>query len=446
MTGTHKNNESHIESAVYTEHLAEVNKSRSVIAKDDIFNDRGVLLVKKGNPITPEITQAIMQFKLLKPIQDSITIKNEIGGVELYESTLGVIEGEASLTAIHKRYALDSLLKSQFLSYDQFPMLRQKLTVMAERLPEIYRRTLCCTWLSVLIAKEMRLPAEEITNVFLAGLAHDIGMLHISPEILERQGQLSPEEWRQMQAHVVISKTILEALDNVPKIVCVAVLEHHERCDGTGYPTGKVESELSIIGQIIALSDSVIAVYFNRFKVDGRNWRDVIPIIQMNSHAYFYRNYEVLVTILRRSELPSVNIVGQDAMPAFIDRLVEKNLQLKIWFDAVGKYLRALGFTHGDRKLYVLQNIYIHVATAVTGSGLLQDDFGTWLLQVKNEKLKDHYREIEDISLMQEEVVFHLSRLSKMTKIYLDANPKGSKTVIDALMSCLEQSVIYQAA
>jgi HD-GYP domain-containing protein (c-di-GMP phosphodiesterase class II) len=446
MTGTHKNNESHIESAVYTEHLAEVNKSRSVIAKDDIFNDRGVLLVKKGNPITPEITQAIMQFKLLKPIQDSITIKNEIGGVELYETTLKIIEGEASLIAIHKRYALDALLKSQFLSYDQFPMLRQKLTVMAERLPEIYRRTLCCTWLSVLIAKEMRLAAEEIANVFLAGLAHDIGMLHISPEILERQGQLSPEEWRQMQAHVVISKTILEALDNVPKKVCVAVLEHHERCDGTGYPTGKVESELSIIGQIIALSDSVIAVYFNKFKADGRNWRDVIPIIQMNSHAYFYRNYEVLVTILRRSELPSVNIVGQDAMPAFIDRLVEKNLQLKIWFDAVGKYLRALGFTHGDRKLHVLQNIYIHVATAVTGSGLLQDDFGAWLLQVKNEKLKDHYREIEDISLMQEEVVFHLSRLSKMTKIYLDANPKCSKTVIDALMLCLEQSVIYQAA
>lgn len=446
MTGTNKNNESHIESAVYTEHLAEVNKSRTVIAKDDIFNDHGVLLVKKGNPITPQITQAIMQFKLLKPIQDSVTIKNEIGGAELHETILNLVRADSSLIAIHKRFALDALLESQCLSYDHFPMLRQKLTVMSERLPEIYRRTLCCTWLSLLIAKEMRLSKEEIANVFLAGLAHDIGMLHISPEILEREGQLSPEEWRQMQAHVVISKTILEALDNIPKQVCVAVLEHHERCDGTGYPSGKVESELSFIGQIIALSDSVIAVYNNRFKTDGRNWRDVIPIIQMNSQAYFYRNYEVLVTILRRSELPSMNIVGQDAMPAFIDTLIEKNIQLKIWFNAVNRDLRSIGFTHGDRKLHALQNIYIHVATSVIGSGLLQEDFSAWLLQVKNEKLSDSYREIEDIFLMQEEVVFHLLRLSKMAKIYVDANPKVSKIVMDALISCLEQSVIYKAA
>ena len=428
------------ESQVYTEHLAEVNKTRDVIAKDDIFNDRGVLLVKKGKPITPEITQAIVQFKLLKPIQDSITIKNELSGDDLLGDLTKLVNADPSLANIHRRYGLDSLLEQQCKHYDSFAMLRQKITVMSERLPAIYERTLCCCWLALLIAREMRLPPNDIANAFLAALAHDIGMLHISPDILDKKGQLTPEEWRQMQAHAVIGKTILDAIDNIPKKVCTAVLEHHERCDGTGYPVGKVESELCLVGQIIALADSVIAVYFNRFKAEGRSWRDVIPVIQMNSQVYLYRNYEVLVTILRRSELVRSAVLETDSMPTFINQLIAKNKNLKQWYDALSGTMRSLGYTHGDRKLHALQNVLIHVATAVAGSGIFQESFIEWLEQVKQQQLTAEYTEVEDFYLMQEEVVFHLQRLNRMAKIYLDSHLNGNKKILEALQGCLDES------
>ena len=432
--------DAHLESQVYTEHLAEVNKSREVIAKDDIFNDRGVLLVKKGKPITPEITQAIVQFKLLKPIQDSITIKNELSGDDLLTDLTQLINADPSLANIQLRYDLVSLLEQQCKRYDSFAMLRQKITVMSERLPTIYERTLCCSWLALLIAKEMRLPPDDVANTFLAALAHDIGMLHISPDILDKKGQLTPEEWRQMQAHAVIGKTILDAIDNIPKKVCTAVLEHHERCDGTGYPVGKVESELCLIGQIIALADSVIAVYFNRFKAEGRSWRDVIPVIQMNSQVYLYRNYEVLVTILRRSELARSAVHETDSMPTFIDQLIAKNKELKQWFDTLSGSMRSVGYTHGDRKLHALQNVLIHVATAVAGSGIFQEGFIEWLEQVKQQQLTTDYAEVEDVYLMQEEVVFHLQRLNRMAKIYLDSNLNGNKKILEVLQGGLDQS------
>ncbi len=359
MSAAKNHIDDHIESSIYSAHLAEVNETRQVIAKEDIFNDRGVLLVKSGSAITPAASRAIVQFKLTKPLQDSVTIQNEMSAKDLLHNFSTFIAQDHILQSIHTSYQLEPLLELQCYHYDALPMLKQKITVMSDRMRETFDRTLSCTWFSLLIAKEMHLPPTDITNIFLAALAHDIGMLHINSETLEKKEPLNAEEWRQIQAHVVIGKTILAAIPNVPPAVSLAVLEHHERCDGTGYPFGKVESELSIAGQIIALSDSVISVYYNRFKPEGRGWRDIIPFIQMNNHAFFYRNYEVLITVLRHSELPSTGVVDDDAMLGFIDQIIIKNTELKHWFNEIKDYMKLIGYSHGDRKLLTRRNIRI---------------------------------------------------------------------------------------
>lgn len=422
---------------VYAAHLAEVNETREVVASEDIVNARGVLLVKKGSPITPKVTRAIIEFKLTKPLQDSISIAREVGAGDLLKCFMNVLQQDMTLRMIHERYQLHSLLEQQCHHYDSFPLLRQKITVMSDRLPETYNRTLYSTWLGLLIAKEMRLPPQDIAIVFLAALSHDIGMLHINPEILDKKGKLSAEEWRQIQAHVVIGQKILAAIKEVPAPVCTAVLEHHERCDGTGYPLGKMESELSLAGQIIALTDSMVAIYINRFKREGRGWRELIPVLQMNSQAYFYRNYEVLVTILRRSDLPSTQVVSGDTMPHFIIEVIQANRSLKIAFDEVNKTLRSLGFTHGDRKLHALQNVLIHIATAVNGSGIFEDSFVAWLEQVRDQRMTGAYSDIENVFLMQEEISFHLQRLSRMMQIYLDTHPSAPANIRELLGNCV---------
>ena len=422
---------------VYAAHLAEVNEAREVVASEDIVNARGVLLVKKGSPITSKVTRAIIEFKLTKPLQDTISIAREVGAGDLLKCFMGVLQKDITLRMMHERYKMHELLDQQCQLYDTFPLLRQKITVMSDRLPEIYERTLCSALLSLLIAKEMRLPPQEIATIFLAALSHDIGMLHINPEILDKKGKLSAEEWRQVQAHVVIGQKILAAIKEIPVPVCTAVLEHHERCDGTGYPFGKMESELSLAGQVIALTDSMVAIYINRFKPEGRSWRELIPVLQMNSQAFFYRNYEVLVTILRRSNLPSAQVVSGDTMPTFIVDVIQVNRSLKIAFDEVIKTMRNVGFTHGDRKLHALQNVLIHIATAVNGSGILEDSFIDWLEQVRDQRLKEAYGDVEHVFLMQEEVNFHLQRLSRMMQIYLDTHPAAPTTIRDLLGSCV---------
>lgn len=417
----------------YTLHLAKVNDTRQVIASEDIFNSAGALLVKKGTPITPKVTRAIINFKLLKPIEDAVSIRDEIDHLQLQARFTELLEQDAALRVIHERQDLALLLESQCLLYQKYPMLRQKLTVLSERMPETFERALYCAWLSLVMAKQMRLPVEEVNSVFLAALSHDIGMLHIAPEVINKRGVLSAEEWRQIQAHVVIGQKILLGIQGLPTLVSQAVLEHHERCDGTGYPSGKLENELTLHGQIIALADSVIAVYLNRLKGQGRSWRDVIPVIQMNSQAYFYRNYEVLVTVLRRSDLPPARVVYGDHMPDFIAGLLQKSQLLKQCFISLKTALISVGYSHGDRKLHALQNVLIHIATAINGSGILDEGYIAWLENVRTQQLVDAYREVEEAYLMHEEVTFHLQRLNRMTQLYLSSGACKNEQIKTAL-------------
>lgn len=423
----------------YTRHLVTVNETRKVIASDDICNSQGSLLIQKGASMTAEVIQNITDAKLMFPIEACITIKSEIDGEQLQKDFIAVMREDDILHSIHDRYNLDNLLHRECCNYHRYPLLRQKITVLAESMPDTYNRSLYCAWLAMLIAREMRLPREDINTVFLGALVHDIGMLHVNPAVLGKSSTLTAEEWREIQAHVVIGQRILTGVEGLPAQVSLAVLEHHERCDGTGYPSGKVESELSLPGQIIALADSVIAVYHNRFKPHGRSWRDVIPVIQMNNQAYFYRNFEVLTTILRRSEMPQPGVVGGDGTPEFIEKLIEQQKDMKSRFKRFEKLLLSFGFTHGDRKLHALQNVFFHIATSINGSGVFQDDYAQWLEQLKTKCHGQGFSEVEDAYLMLEEASFHLQRLNRMIQIYAASGSCKNKTVQLALEAELEK-------
>src|SRR5690606_41750782 len=98
-------------------------------------------------------------------------------------------------------------------------------------MPETYNRSRYCAWLAMLIAKEMRLPRQEINAVFLGALCHDIGLLHVNPQVLGKSDALTAEEWRELLTHVVIGHKILACIDGLPSQVSRSVLEHLDSSD-----------------------------------------------------------------------------------------------------------------------------------------------------------------------------------------------------------------------
>jgi HD-GYP domain-containing protein (c-di-GMP phosphodiesterase class II) len=421
----------------YLLRLAVISQKCGVFSSEDIYNAQDVLLVCKDVLITPQIAEVLRPHRLKKPIEESIYLEHEISAQTLEQYFKDVLQQDDLLSALNEHQNIIELIQHYFTQYEKFPLLKQKITVMAHAMPELFTRTICCAWFSVVIAKEMRFSEMACVDVFMAALSHDIGMLHLNIFVLEKKGPLTPEDWLHIQEHVYIGASLLRQMQGMSAAVVEAVYEHHERCDGTGYPKELVESELSYAGKIIGLVDSIVAIYYNRFKNKQQSWRDVIPVIQMNAPAYFYRHDEILTIIWRRSEMPFKNVVHGDNFPEFMSELLREREYLTAWFEVQKESLVSLGFTHGDRHLHALQNVMLHLSSSVKGSGVFDEGVSQWLRTPGVHKDEDAYRKIEKAHVQQQEIIFHLQRLNRMMQLYIDSDDFKPIYIKEVLVNAL---------
>lgn len=116
---------------------------------------------------------------------------------------------------------------------------------------------------AVILAEKMGLSKEQIDEVRVAGILHDIGKIGVPDAILSKPQRLTLEEYEQIKKHPTISNKILEPVgltDGTMK----AITHHHERWDGTGYPFGITNDQLSIEAQIISVADALDAMTSDR--------------------------------------------------------------------------------------------------------------------------------------------------------------------------------------
>jgi putative nucleotidyltransferase with HDIG domain len=117
--------------------------------------------------------------------------------------------------------------------------------------------------IAVRLAEELGIPAQQRSDLYLAGLLHDIGKIGIDDVVLKKTGPLTSEEYRKIQSHVEIGVTILRDLRKLSHIL-PGVRHHHERLDGTGYPDHLSGEEIPFEARILAVADSFDAMSSNR--------------------------------------------------------------------------------------------------------------------------------------------------------------------------------------
>jgi len=119
--------------------------------------------------------------------------------------------------------------------------------------------------LAKMIAKDMRLPTRQMDLVEVSALLHDIGKIDpVFAEVLRKPYDLTPAERALIQTHPARGADLLRSLRSVPPAVVSAVLHHHERYDGKGYPVGVAGQDIPLIARIIMLCDSVDAMLSDR--------------------------------------------------------------------------------------------------------------------------------------------------------------------------------------
>ncbi len=121
-----------------------------------------------------------------------------------------------------------------------------------------------CAVLSTLLGIEYNMTGSRLLHLVIASLLHDIGMLKIPEKITEKKGSLTSEELNIVKMHPVISYQMIVKNFGFPDMIGQAVLQHHERWDGKGYPKQIKGEDISLLARIIAVTDSFEAM--NRAK------------------------------------------------------------------------------------------------------------------------------------------------------------------------------------
>jgi HD-GYP domain-containing protein (c-di-GMP phosphodiesterase class II) len=157
---------------------------------------------------------------------------------------------------------------------------------------------------SAMIAQEMGLTDSQVYDVRIGSLFHDVGKIGIPDSILMKQGKLTEDEYEQVKKHSQTGKNILGQVKMLEPML-PAIVEHHERLDGSGYPFGLKGGQISLMGRIVAVADVFDAM------TSSRPYRRALAISEVLSylkeqagHLFDEACVEALQRIIQRAENP----------------------------------------------------------------------------------------------------------------------------------------------
>lgn len=133
--------------------------------------------------------------------------------------------------------------------------------------------------MSMIIAKNMGYSQDDIYNIGVAGLLHDIGKSKVPLEILNKPAKLDDEEFKVMKNHTVFGYEIIKEKENFSKAIALAVLQHHEKMNGKGYPLGVKADKITDFAKILSVVDVYDALVTERPYKKALSQRTAIEMI-----------------------------------------------------------------------------------------------------------------------------------------------------------------------
>lgn len=213
----------------------------------------------------------------------------------------------------------------------------------------LYTHSMNVAMLSMLIGKWLKYEDKKLQALVQAALLHDIGKIKVPLEILNKPGKLTDAEYEEMKKHSEYGYRMLEEKGNISMDICLAVLMHHEREDGSGYPIGAKSNRIHDFAKIIAVADIYDAMTSERVYKERESPFEVFELMEektigqlsvevvltfLNNIASYYIGDLVMLSNGETGEIIHINPrhVSKSIIKAkekYLDLSVEKDIKIK---------------------------------------------------------------------------------------------------------------------
>ncbi len=239
----------------------------------DVVSDYGVILIPEGAVLTERTIRCLRNW--------------DVNMVYIAEEQENVVRDRRKWhEQVKKHYRqttervmdlMEGLKGAQFLEVEEVREVAEELVKYAndvysvKLLTEVkdkdyytYQHSINVGIYTSLLGRWLGYEKSNMENLSLAGLLHDIGKTQIPEAILNKPGPLSRKEFAVMKRHPLYSYELLKHQQEIPQEVKLAVLQHHERINGNGYPFGLKGNKIQRLSQVVSVVDIFDAITSTR--------------------------------------------------------------------------------------------------------------------------------------------------------------------------------------
>jgi HD-GYP domain-containing protein (c-di-GMP phosphodiesterase class II) len=249
------------ESPAFLHAVADLAQRRPVVASRAVCNLQGQTLLDSGARLDAGLYTLLLAQPLAMRLDECVATEETIDSAGLRKAAVAAMRSLPFFAAMAPDDAARDALLDAVAAIPLPAPVAFQLTLARETSFEQFDHGVLMALLCAHLVRAAGASADDMSAAAAAGLLHDLGMLHIDPQLLQAGHRLSGEERRPLYVHPVTSAMLVDRFEVYPPQVTRAIIEHHEQLDGSGYPQGLAGNAISPLGRVLSLAEVVTAMF-----------------------------------------------------------------------------------------------------------------------------------------------------------------------------------------
>lgn len=185
-----------------------------------------------------------------------------------------------------------------------------------------YEHSISVAALALIMGIELNLDRDSLVNLGVGAMLHDVGKVFIKKDILNKRGRLSDGEYEEIKKHCELGCNFVDKAFKVPSEVKEIIVNHHERCDGRGYPESVHSGNISLACRIISVADTYDALTSDRPYREAVSHKEALNVLRDCSGGQLDHNV-VKLFCMRIAHYPLDTF--KEVSKSLVDHIVKYN-------------------------------------------------------------------------------------------------------------------------